>query len=98
MCLGKVYCDRKHPSSFRSVAKSLKASKCKKRDVEEWLPGQKIYTLHKPVRKRFPRNLNTETNIDGVWQIDVVDLSSFAKYNDKYKYLFISIDIFLRYA
>jgi len=30
-------------------------------------------SLHKPVRKRFPRNPCTVTNIDNVWEIDLTD-------------------------
>jgi len=54
--------------------------------------------LHKPVRKRFPRNPYTVTNIDDVWEMDLADLSSLSKYNEKYKYLSNVIDIFSRYA
>ena len=46
----------------------------------------------------FPRNPYTVTNIDGVWEMDVADLSSLSKYNNKYKYLFNVIDVFSRYA
>ena len=56
------------------------------------------YTLHKPVRKRFPRNPYTVTNIDDVWEMDLADLNSLSKYNDKYKYILNVIDIFSRYA
>ena len=98
MSLGKVYYDPKHAAGFGSVEKLVKASKYKKRDVEEWLAGQNTYTLHKPVRKRFPRNPYTVTNIDDVWEMDLADLSSLSIYNDKYKYLLNVIDIFSRYA
>jgi len=97
MSLGKVYYDPKHPAGFGSVAKLVKASKYKKRDVQEWLSGQNPYTLRKPVRKKFPRNPYTVTNIDNVWEMDLEDLSSLSKY-DKYKYLLNVIDIFSRYA
>jgi transposase InsO family protein len=60
--------------------------------------GQNTYTLHKPVRKRGPRNPYTVTNIDDVWGMDLADLSSLSKYNNKYKYLLNVIDIFSRYA
>ena len=76
MSLGKVYYDPKHAVGFRSVAKLVKASKHKKRGVEEWLAGQNTYTLHKPVRKSFPRNPYTVTNIDDVWEMDLEDLRS----------------------
>ena len=65
--------------------------------VEEWVSSQNTYTLHKPVRKKFPRNAYTVTNID-VWEMDLADLSFLSKYNDKYKYLLKVIDIFWRYA
>jgi len=80
MSLGKVYYDPKHPAGFGSVAKLVKASKYKKRDVEEWLSSQNTYTLHKPIRKKFPRNPNTVTNIDDVWEMDLSDLCSLSKY------------------
>jgi hypothetical protein len=53
--------------------------------VEEWLSGQTTHTLHKPARKRFPRNPYSITNIDDVWKIDFADLSSLSKYNDEFK-------------
>jgi len=84
MSLGKFYYDSKHPAVFVSVAKLVKASKNKKRDVEEWLSSRNTYTLHKPLRKKFPRNTYTVTNIDEVLEMDLADLSSLSKYN-KYK-------------
>jgi len=96
--MGKVYYDPKHAAGFGSVAKLVKGGKSNERAVEEWLSGQDTYTLHKPVRKRFPRNPYTVTNIDDVWEMDLADLSSLSKYNDKYKYLLNIIDIFSRYA
>jgi hypothetical protein len=66
--------------------------------VEEWLSGQNTHTLHKPLRKRFPRNPYTITNIDDVSEMRLADLSSLSKNNDKYKYLLNVIDVFSRYA
>jgi len=94
MSLGKVYYDTKHPAGFGSVAKIVKASKYKKKDVEGLLSSQNTYTLHKPVRKEFPRIPQTVTDIDDVWEMDLADLSSLSKYNDKYKHLLNVIDIF----
>ena len=97
MSLGKIYYDPKHPAGFGSVAKLVNVGKKNKRGVE-WLAGQDTYTLHKPVRKTFPRNAYTVTNIDDVWEMDLADLSSLSKYNDKYKYLLNVTDMFSRYA
>ena len=98
MFLGKVYYDSKHAEVYGLVAKLGKASKTKKRDVKEWLSGQNTYTLHKPVCKSFPHNPYTVINIDDVWEMNLADLSSLSKYNEKYKYLLNVIDIFSWYA
>ena len=95
---GKIFYDPKHPAGFGLVAKLANASKTNKGIVNEWLSGQNTYTLHKPVRKRFPRNLYTVTNFDDVWEMDLADLSSLSKYNEEYRYLLNVIDIFSRYA
>ena len=77
-----------------SVANLVRASETDKGIVEGWLSGQNTYTLHKPVRKIFPRNPYTVTNIEDVWEMDLADLSSLSKYNKKYKYLLNVIDMF----
>ena len=97
MSLGKVYYDPKHPAVFGSLAKLVKASTNKKRDVEERLSSQNTYTLHKPVRKKFPRNPYIVTNVDDVREMVLADLNSLSKYN-KYKYLLNVIDMFSRYV
>ena len=81
MSLGKVYYHAKLPTRFGSIAMLVKASKNNKRDVEEWLSGQNTYTLHKPVREKFPRKPHTVTNIDDVWEMDLADLSSLLEYD-----------------
>jgi len=86
MSLGKIFYYPKHPAGFGSVAKLANASKTNKGIVNEWLSGQNTYTLHKPVRKRNPY---TVQNIDDVWEMDLADLSSLSKYNEKYRYLLI---------
>jgi hypothetical protein len=37
--------------------------------------------------------IHTVANIDGAWEIDLADLISLSRYNDKYKYLLNVIDI-----
>ena len=57
---------------------------------------QDAYTLHRPIRKRFPRNAHTVNNINDVWEIDILDLSSLKKFNN-YRYLLQVIDVFPKY-
>ena len=53
--------------------------------------------MHRPVRKRFLRNPYTVNNIDDVWEIDIMDLSSVKKHKDNHRYLLQVIDVFSKY-
>ena len=86
------------PSAFSTVQKLAAAMKSKsKLDIKSWLLKQDAYILHRPVRKRFPRNPYTVTNVMDVWESDLMYMESLSKYNDKYKYLLSVIDTFLIY-
>ena len=54
--------------------------------------------MHRPVRKRFPRNSYTVFNVGDLWELDLVDMSSLFSHNDGHKYLFNAIDAFSKYA
>lgn len=99
--LKRLYYDPSEASSYSTVRK-LEAASAKrggaKDVVRDWLLRQDAYTLHKPVRKRFPRNPYTVNNIDDVWELDLVDLATLSQHNDGYKYLLNAIDTFSKYA
>jgi hypothetical protein len=67
------------------------------RELIEWLEAQDVYTLHRPVRKRFPRNPYTVNYIMDVWLCDLVDVQGLSKYNDGIKYLLNVIEVFSKY-
>ena len=67
------------------------------RELIEWLEAQDVYTLHRPVRKRFPRNPYTLNNIMDIWECDLVDVQGLSKHNDGIKYLLSVIDVFSKY-
>ena len=50
--------------------------------IKAWLETQDAYTLHRLLRKRFPRNPYTINNTDDVWDIDILDLTYVKKYNN----------------
>ena len=89
--LRRLYYDPAEPSAFSSLHKLREAVEhatrkqitTKKRktpsQIKAWLESQDAYTMHRPVRKRFQRNPYTVTNIDDVWEIDILDLSSLKK-------------------
>src|SRR6218665_1975047 len=54
--------------------------------------------LHRPVMKRFRKRRVEVRGIDEIWATYLVDMQSFAKYNDGIKYLLTVIDVFSKYG
>lgn len=97
MSFEKVYYDPSHPAGYAG-ARRLTGKENKAADVYDWLTQQDAYTLHKPVRRLFPRLRYNVTNIDDVWEADLVDLRSLKSYNDSVCYLLTVIDVLSKYA
>lgn len=97
----KVYLDSAHPAGFstpyRLWNEGLRKSQPKK-DVVAYLQGQDSYTLHKRVRRRFPRNVTYADTVDDCWQCDLADFSALKEDNDGYIFVFCVNDVFSRYA
>ena len=102
--LKRIYYDVRHPASYSSAAKLVKAARVdgrkdvKLKDVKEWLRSQDAHTLHRPVSYRFPRNKVVVEGIDDQWDADLMDLGNLSKYNDGHAFVLTVIDVFSRYA
>ena len=110
--LKKQYYNPKEPGSYGGVTRLLKATRekfqnlpskkkrvvVKRKEVEKWLEGEEAYTLHRPVRRKFPRNRVYVTYKDQQFEADLVDMSHLNKYNDGYRYLLTCIDVLSKYA
>jgi hypothetical protein len=95
-----MYFALSHPASFRRLNKFHTAAKktgVTRNKLKTWLEQQDTYTLHRPVRKRFPRNPYTVSNVLDFWECDLVDMQAFRKYNNGYKYLLTAIDVFSKF-
>ena len=68
------------------------------RQVKTWLRSKDTYTLHKPFRYNLQKNRVIVTEIDSQWQADLVDISSLARFNKRYKFLITCIDVFSKFA
>ena len=88
------------PASFSSASKLRKHyfKKTTLRHVEDALQSVDAYTKHKPYKRRFPRRKTQTWGIDKQWQLDLVDMLSFKKYNKGYCYIMVGIDLFSRFA
>ncbi|XP_074596488.1 uncharacterized protein LOC141851639 [Brevipalpus obovatus] len=67
-------------------------------DVNEWLSGQLVYTLHRDVRRNFLRNRIIVSDIDEQWQADLVDMQEFKAKNNGNGYILTIVDLFSKYA
>ena len=98
----KLYFNPKRASGFSSL-KQLHAAARDSRigktagELIAWLEPQDAYTLHRPVRKSFPRNPYTVNNIMDIWDCDLVDVQGLNKYKNGIKYLLSVIDVFSKY-
>jgi transposase InsO family protein len=96
MNLDQFYYTSRLPDSFGSAAGLKRQSKLS--NVNEYLSKQDAYTLHRDVRRRFPRRKTIALGINDLWQIDIVDLSSLARSNDNNRYLLTCIDVLSKVA
>ena len=101
--LNEIYYDPKHPASFGGGYKLFREAKKILPDlsianVKNWLKKQNTYSLFKQVKNRFKRLPIRAISIDHQWQADLLDMTWFAKYNDRYKYILVVVDVLSRYA
>jgi transposase InsO family protein len=103
--LNKIYYNPKHDASFGGLEKLYRAARATKNnlnisrnDVREWLRSQETYTLHKPVRKNYPRTRVFVAGIDDQFEADLGDFQSLSAQNDNYRFLLVCIDCFSKYA
>ena len=70
------------PVSFGGVRNLRRYGRQSVRESKTFLAGRYAYTLHKPRRIRFPRRKTYSKGITDLFQIDLVDLSNLASFND----------------
>lgn len=59
---------------------------------------QVVKELHRSARKRFPRRRFIQKGFDDTWQIDLIDMQKYSRYNGGNKYILVCIDTFSKYA
>lgn len=88
--LSAIYYDPKHPAGFSNLNKLWLATKktIPKKTITNWLISQDTYTRHKPIRLHFPRNRYVVTNVDDLWEADLIVMPDrYAEHNDGIKYV-----------
>lgn len=89
----KAYFQPRETASFAGASTFAKSKNLKFNDLVDVLSAYPSYTLHRPVRRRFPRNKTVVGGLHHTWQVDLSDLSSLKGHNDNYAYLLVAIDV-----
>ncbi len=99
-----AYYNPNSPSYFASTNQLYRTAKehgrkITKKTIEDWLNKQTVHGLHKPLRRRFPRNKVITAGIDWDWQLDLMDMGqSMAKSNNGRRYILTVIDVFSKWC
>ena len=101
--LDRVYYNLDSPALYGGILAVLREAKrldpsVKLQDVKDYLEKQYVYTMHKPARRRFPRNKIIVPGPNYQHQIDLSDMVSLKYENDSFQYIFTCIDVFSKYA
>jgi transposase InsO family protein len=94
----KVYYEVNQPGSYGGIRPLIRYSGSSANSVKNWLQSQDAYTLHRPVRKIFPRRKTFSKGINDVFQADLADMQNLARYNDNFRYLLTCICVFSKFA
>ena len=94
----EIYFSPREAGSFGGVRALSRHTGKSQSTVTKFLQGQDAYTLHKPVRRRFPRRLTYAKGINDLFQADLVDVSNISHHNDGYRYILTCVDVFSKMA
>ena len=97
-----LYQDAKKPNSYRSIRGLLQNAKkilpsINREDVINFLKTQKAYVLHSVTNKKILRRRVIAPKPGIIASCDLADIS-LARYNNRYKYILVFVDVFSRFA
>jgi transposase InsO family protein len=99
--LDKLYLGKGSSVRFAGQQHLYRAAKQHKitlQNVRDYLAQQRVWTLHKPVRRAFPRLPTNCDTLDMLHESDLLDLQKHAKNNEGYRYILCVIDCLSRFA
>ena len=96
--LRRLYYTPERPGSYGGVNALKRVTKIKTSTLKDWLSHQDAYTLHKPVRRSFPRRRVIVGGIDHQWQADLMDVQRLKKHNDGFGFILVVIDVLSKFV
>lgn len=93
-----VYYEASKPGSYGGIRPLARYSGSPIKTVTNWLSSQDTYTLHKPIRKIFPRRKTFAKGINDLFQADLVEMQSMSRGNEGNRYILTCVDVFSKYG
>ena len=87
-----------NPASVGSFGGVNRLREQTRENPAEWLRAQNVYSLYKPVRRRFRRRKYIVSGVDSLWQADLADVQSIRRWNGGHGYILVVIDVFSKYV
>ena len=101
MTYEKQYYDLSHEAGYAGARNHVRVNTKKPNEnakIYAWLSNQDAYTLHHPIKRKFPRLRYNVTNVDDLWKCDLLQLTSIKDYNDGFCYILVVVDVLSKYA
>ena len=92
------YRDPTQPGSLGGAERFARAQGVSVKRVKAVLKRDLGYSLHKPVRRRFPTSGVMVHGPNEQWAADLIEVQNIAKWNRGVKYLLCVIDVFSKFA
>jgi transposase-like protein len=92
--LRRRYVNLRMKGSFGGITNVSRATKIGVSSVRKELSKIPTYTLHKPIRLKFPRRRVYAAGINDQWVIDLADIQSISGSNNRKRYILCAIDVF----
>ena len=94
--LKKIYYDSSNPASFAGSDKLYRFVRkdgkfvLSKYKIKKWLQRQEPYSLQRPIKRPVKRNRVVVIGIDDQWDVDLMDMTKFSKYNRGYYFILVA--------
>jgi len=94
------YFQPKNPGSFAGIDKFRRGLEGKQNveEIKTFLKSKDAYTLHFPVRHRFPRRRIIVSSRDQMWEADLLFMTDLKEANSGWAYILTCIDVLSKFG
>src|SRR5678815_5132050 len=90
----KYYYDVTEPNSYGGFTRfASRFPDIGRKELKAYLESEEAFTLHKPVRRKFPTRKTIAPCLDSVWQLDLSEMVKYNSYNDGYQYILFTLSL-----